>query len=1039
MWQLQAIASFGLMNISLWVPDFEHMRTSYLLLGMLVGVALAGGLLFRIGLISLVLRCFGYLVRASIRGGFRSWEYLLGWASWQQFLAITGGFLLAGGLVGGWLPVLRIACGAALLIMGASACIAYMFIDLERNEVERGYKSIHNPMKGQLPAENLKRYGKQVGVPLLIAATVAAIGGFALLNQGLYETIGRNWYAVAAGLGQPTYADFLASSITKVLGLMDVLDLAKSHHILGSESVRPTVGPAASLATMFKLFFTAVLLHQVFASLRQGKMLAETIADFWSPHEPIHERARNALPVYGIVAVGPLLRSLHAAGSLTKEQRDQLPLILETVGPSIIPALLRHLHDPHEHVRAISASALGRLHAMDSLHSLVELSHDPSAIVRQSVAEALGSLGKRLAGNTQNISVFRKPKRRTKRRFSQWTRWKRGSASPESTTIEPIELIVTTLDAALNDDSTSVRTEAVMALGRIGPAAAAVAPKLIALSKEEEEDESLRCQVARSLGEVGGPPEATVAALVDLLDDASPEVKTLAVQAIGSFHSAAASAVQAIAPLLQDREERVRTTAAEAIAQIGPLDQAATETLVEGLASQDTVVRTQTAQALGTIGAGAEATAPALVDAMGDENDRVRAGAVEALGKIGEAAAEAAVPGLIQALEDKDDTVSALAAQALGEMGDSAEAASSALVSSLSHLNPQVRLNAARSLGHLGSATAEVRDAIEAAARDEDGGVRSEAILTLGAIGSPTPGSIQLVLSGLEDADPLVRAAAATSAGQWGEASEVILGRLTSLLDDPSDQVKIEVIRVLPKMAGPTQAVIDGLCWQLLEDDSTLVQAHAALALGQLGSGAVAAGKSLLHAAQTGEVGVRENAMRAIAIIQPPEATEAFVIGLKDASANVRVLASAGWMNAEAVPDEAVAALLDALRDPEVRVRANAAHLMARLDAIPLAAVPLLIDCTSDPNDALRRNAATALKRAPPEAVADIMEHLTADPNVHVRLTAASSLLAGEASNTTAGTILAEALANPMSAVREKAIDVLEALQEDNAAGVIRE
>jgi HEAT repeat protein len=222
--------------------------------------------------------------------------------------------------------------------------------------------------------------------------------------------------------------------------------------------------------------------------------------------------------------------------------------------------------------------------------------------------------------------------------------------------------------------------------------------------------------------------------------------------------------------------------------------------------------------------------------------------------------------------------------------------------------------------------------------------------------------------------------------------------------------------------------VIEGLCRQLLEDDSILVQAHAALALGKLGFGAVEAGQALLHAAKTGEVGVRENAMRAIAIIQPPEAAEAFAAGLKDASTDVRVLASAGWMNAETVPDEAGATLLDALRDPEVRVRANAALVMSRLDTIPLAAVPLLIDCTSDPNDALRRNAATALKQAPPEVVADIMEHLTADPNVHVRLTAASSLLAGETSNTTAGTVLAEALVDPTSAVREKALDVLEAL-----------
>ena len=75
--------------------------------------------------------------------------------------------------------------------------------------------------------------------------------------------------------------------------------------------------------------------------------------------------------------------------------------------------------------------------------------------------------------------------------------------------------------------------------------------------------------------------------------------------------------------------------------------------------------------------------------------------------------------------------------------------------------------------------------------------------------------------------------------------------------------------------------MIDGLCRRLLDDDSDWVQVYAALALGKLGPAAAAAGGPLLHAAQTGEVGVREQAMRAIAKIQPPETAEAFVVGLE--------------------------------------------------------------------------------------------------------------------------------------------------------------
>ena len=347
-----------------------------------------------------------------------------------------------------------------------------------------------------------------------------------------------------------------------------------------------------------------------------------------------------------------------------------------------------------------------------------------------------------------------------------------------------------------------------------------------------------------------------------------------------------------------------------------------------------------------------------------------------------------------------------------------------------------MRRNAAVALGNLVGAGAVTRTvlALEEAARDEDGGVRSQAILALGTIGFSTPASVEVVLTGFQDADPLVRAAAVVSVGRWDKPNEAILSGLAPLLEDANDQVKVEAIRVLTKLAGATPAVIDGLCRRLLEDDSALVQAHAALALGKLGPAAVAAGGPLLHAAQTGEVSVREQAMRAIAMIQPPETTQAFAVGLKDASVNIRTVASAGWMNAAAIPAEAIPALVDALRDPEVQVQANAANALARLDAIPAEAIPLLIECTADANDGLRMNAAMALKLAPADAVAEVMHQLVADPNSRVRLIAASSLLSAESNDADAGAVLVEALGDPALRVREAALDLFESLGNEGAA-----
>ena len=103
-----------------------------------------------------VLRALGLMVSGGIRQGFLLWERLLSWASWPQFLAIVCGFLVVGGVVGGRLPGLRAVCGLAPLFMGMIACLAYMFIDLERSEVERGHKAVHNPLKGQVLARHLR-------------------------------------------------------------------------------------------------------------------------------------------------------------------------------------------------------------------------------------------------------------------------------------------------------------------------------------------------------------------------------------------------------------------------------------------------------------------------------------------------------------------------------------------------------------------------------------------------------------------------------------------------------------------------------------------------------------------------------------------------------------------------------------------------------------------------------------------------------------------------------------------------------------------
>src|SRR5207247_4532011 len=91
-------------------------------------------------------------------------------------------------------PHRELIAGVLLLFTGVVTCLAYIRVDLERYEVSRGYKALNNPANGQVLARSLLYSAGRVGFPLLLTATVAAAGGFALLNHGLYDTIGEKWY-----------------------------------------------------------------------------------------------------------------------------------------------------------------------------------------------------------------------------------------------------------------------------------------------------------------------------------------------------------------------------------------------------------------------------------------------------------------------------------------------------------------------------------------------------------------------------------------------------------------------------------------------------------------------------------------------------------------------------------------------------------------------------------------------------------------------------------------------------------------------------
>jgi HEAT repeat protein len=985
-------------------------------LAILLGAGAFAGVLavcYFLGWLQALFGALGARLRAVVRWGFETWRRWLSWASAWVFTGLAIGCLVLGVKIIDDFTYLSIVLGLATFVMGVVTCLAYVHLDMERDEVERGYKSIHNPLKGQDPARDLAMYGGRVGLFYLVGSAISAIGGFALLNQGIYWSFGEDWYRLDAG--RAGYADFVVYSLINLYRVVDLLDLANHHRLVNLAHLQPVYWPASALLAVFKTFFTFVLLQQIVASIRAGNLLSGTIADFFNPHQVIHERARDGLAGFGVSALKPLLSFVRHGEPLSKEQRSDLVTILAGMGPAAIPALIDRIDDPSDEVRAVAIETLGRLHAVQALGDFAELGSDANDQVRISRVAAIGhflDVGVHQLRKRQGLFLaWQKSPRR-------WLRWRARRKRHR----DPVIGIVEQLRECLRDPLSEVRVQAAAALADLGPEALRAAADVQALL--DDADAAVRAQAALALGTMGSA--AAKAPLVKCLADDNVAVRAAAVDALGALQGEAASAIVELVALLNDRDETVRSKAAEVLGSGKILHASAVAQLTNDLQSPDALVRARTAEAVGNIGASAQAVVPALVEAARDANDRVRAKAIKALGKIGEGAAAAALPKLVHALRDPDPWVSSLAAEALGEMGDAADDAVPALIRSLGHDNAQVRLQAVEALGKLGPAAAPAVPHLEKLCRENDDELRATALETLGILGI-RPRTQALVRDALADSNPAVRRAALGAVNRVALIPPETLDALTRVLGDEDEGVRILACEVLADKLGPDPLVVHVLTEIVGGPDHPETRAAAAALLGRLGPEALSAGPILLQAVTTGEPVVREAALRALVFLQGPDAPAAFIAGLMDEDPELRIMASAAWRKALDIPDDALPLLIRALHDPEPRVRANAAHALGRIDPIPDGAVAPLLDCARDPQDDVRLQAVIALRSAlDSKPLQEALEHLLRDPHPRIRLIVADRLLTESPFHADAQSAVREGLAHAKPAVRGAALALIQ-------------
>jgi len=175
----------------------------------------------------------------------------------------------------------------------------------------------------------------------------------------------------------------------------------------------------------------------------------------------------------------------------------------------------------------------------------------------------------------------------------------------------------------------------------------------------KDKDSIVRSDAVIALGKIGD--KRVVEPLIKALRDKGWDVRHDAATALGKIGD---YAVEPLIKALEDENGNVRECAAEALGDIG--DKRAVEPLIKTLGDDESYICKVAVESLGWIG-DKRAVEPPLIKALGDKDEYVRNCAAEALGKIGD---KRAVEPLIKALGDEDEGVRWSAAIALGKIGD---------------------------------------------------------------------------------------------------------------------------------------------------------------------------------------------------------------------------------------------------------------------------------------------------------------------------------------------------------------------------------
>jgi len=224
----------------------------------------------------------------------------------------------------------------------------------------------------------------------------------------------------------------------------------------------------------------------------------------------------------------------------------------------------------------------------------------------------------------------------------------------------PTADVVPDLAEALADPDARVRSDAAVALGKLGRGAAGVLPQLQA--SLDDPVPGVRADAAGAYLAAGGDPMLGLTILGRLVTAPDADDRRHAgwvLAAVAATHPD--QAFPLLATLLRDRDRQVRFYTTLALYELGPNAKPLTPALLLNLSDSDYFVRGSAASALGRIGSADDQVVAAVIPLLKDPEWRVRRDAADALGDMG---AVTARPALRQVLDDPEPLVRTSAREA---------------------------------------------------------------------------------------------------------------------------------------------------------------------------------------------------------------------------------------------------------------------------------------------------------------------------------------------------------------------------------------